>query len=72
LYIEKEQALDQAFAERKIGVLNLNDLISQIGGLRAQLRAAHFHSHLKMKQILSPAQVRTYDELWGYHLVEKQ
>ncbi len=66
LYGEKERALDQAFAEGKIGVLNLNDLISQIGRLRAQIRAAHLHSHLKMKQILSSAQVRAYDELRGY------
>ena len=66
VYVEKERAFDQAFAEEEIDLLKFKDLISEIGELRVMIRIAHLHAHLKMKQILSPAQVKAYDELRGY------
>ena len=72
VYVEKERAFDQALAEEEIDLLKLEEQIAEIGGLRALIRIQHLHAHLKMKQILSHAQVKAYDELRGYHLAEKQ
>jgi hypothetical protein len=66
LIIEREAALDQAFAERTIDEASLPALVAEVARLRGDLRAAHLAAHLATRRILSDAQVVRYDELRGY------
>jgi Spy/CpxP family protein refolding chaperone len=64
--LEKEKALDRAFASGKIDDSALRNLTAQIASLQADLRAAHLAAHLETKRILTPRQVGRYDEIRGY------
>jgi Spy/CpxP family protein refolding chaperone len=64
--VEKERELDRAFAEGKIDRGRLDRLVSEIARLEGDLRVVHLAAHLTMKDLLTPEQVRRYDELRGY------
>jgi hypothetical protein len=64
--VEREAALDRAFADRTIDEANLRALVGEVARLRGDLRAAHLAAHLETRRILSAAQVVRYDELRGY------
>lgn len=64
--VEAEKELDRAFADRSITNEELARRITEIGTLRARLRATHLEAHLRMKQILSLPQIHEYDRLRGY------
>jgi Spy/CpxP family protein refolding chaperone len=66
LVIEREAALDRAFAERTIDEASLRALVAEVARLRGEVRAAHLAAHLETRRILSDAQVARYDELRGY------
>jgi hypothetical protein len=70
LIVEKERALDAMFAQKQIDAGKLQSATREIGLLQGRLRAAHLSAHLEMRRILSPAQVRKYDELRGYNAPE--
>ena len=70
--IAKERALDELFAMKAISVEGLQDALSRIAGLQAQIRAIHLQAHLAQVETLSPQQVVRYNEMRGYSHVDKQ
>jgi Spy/CpxP family protein refolding chaperone len=64
--VERERELDGHFAEKTINERVMHEKILEIGRLHAELRAAHLRAHLRMREVLTPAQVDKYDELRGY------
>lgn len=64
--IEAERALDRAFSERSISPEGLDAMTARIGALQAALRAEHLRTHLAQTALLTPAQIRRYDDLRGY------
>lgn len=66
--VEAEQQLDAAFAENRISPESLEEKLSEIGALQAELRYVHLEAHLRQKSLLSPEQVTTYNALRGYRL----
>jgi Spy/CpxP family protein refolding chaperone len=64
--IERERALDQAFAQREITPTTLAALTAQIGETQGELRAVHLKYHLTTAELLSPHQRHRYAELRGY------
>jgi Spy/CpxP family protein refolding chaperone len=70
--VERERALDAMFAKGEIDAGRLNAATAEIAGLQGNLRAAHLSAHLEMRRLLSPAQIKKYDELRGYGGTGKQ
>lgn len=66
LIVEKERELDGLFAGRAIDGDKLRALTGEIARLQGELRAAHLQAHLEQKRVLTPAQIKKYDELRGY------
>jgi Spy/CpxP family protein refolding chaperone len=64
--IERERALDKAFASGELGEAKLQAMVGEIGGLQGELRATHLKAHLETKALLRPEQVSRYDALRGY------
>ena len=64
--VERERELDRLFAGGGIGAGNLEKVVGEIAGLQGRLRAAHLRAHLETRALLSPEQVRSYDQLRGY------
>ena len=64
--IERERALDRAFAAGALGEAKLQGLVGEIGGLQGELRATHLKAHLETKAVLRPEQIARYDALRGY------
>jgi Spy/CpxP family protein refolding chaperone len=65
--VERERALDAMFAQGEIDAGKLRAATSEIAQLQGSLRAAHLAAHLEMRRILSPQQIKKYDELRGYN-----
>jgi Spy/CpxP family protein refolding chaperone len=65
--VERERALDAMFAKGEIDdAVKLRAATSEIARLQGDLRAAHLAAHLEMRRLLSPQQIKKYDELRGY------
>ena len=64
--VERERTLDEMFARADIDAGRLRAATSEIARLQGELRAAHLSVHLEMRRLLSPAQIKRYDELRGY------
>jgi Spy/CpxP family protein refolding chaperone len=64
--IAAEQALDRAFAARRIDESALQAKLSAIAALQGELRYVHLRTHLAQAAILTPEQIRHYDVLRGY------
>ena len=64
--IEQERSLNDDFAKRTVTLASLETTTQQIGATQAALRAAHLKYHLATVAILTPDQVRRYNELRGY------
>ena len=64
--VERERTLDAMFARADIDAGRLRASTSEIARLQGELRAAHLSAHLEMRRLLSPAQIKKYDELRGY------
>ena len=67
LIIEKERKLDVLFASKMIDSNRLRRAVADIAGLQGKLRAIHLQAHLEMRRLLSPDQIKKYDELRGYN-----
>ena len=67
LIVSQERKLDALFAGGKATEAGVSALVREIGRLQAENRLVHLRAHVKMKQILSAAQVARYDQLRGYH-----
>jgi Spy/CpxP family protein refolding chaperone len=64
--VERERALDALFAKGDIDAETLRTTTAEIARLQGNLRAAHLAAHLEMRRLLSPQQIKKYDELRGY------
>ena len=64
--IEQERGLNQDFARHTITLASLETSTRDIGATQAALRAAHLKYHLSTVAVLTPAQIKRYDELRGY------
>ncbi|HVF57513.1 MAG TPA: periplasmic heavy metal sensor [Pyrinomonadaceae bacterium] len=66
LIVGKERELDELFAKSEINSGKLQSVSREIALLQGSLRAAHLQAHIETKSILTPAQIKKYDELRGY------
>ena len=64
--VERERALDRAFADGRITADELNRATGDSAALQGRLRAVHLMAHLEMREILTPEQIARYDALRGY------
>ena len=64
--IEQESDLERQFARRTVTPASLTAATAAIGATQAALRAAHLRYHLATVEVLTPEQVRRYNELRGY------
>ena len=64
--INREKQLDRLFANQAIDNKRLESHLTQIGLLQAKLRYVHLSTHLEQKNILTPHQIKLYDQLRGY------
>jgi Spy/CpxP family protein refolding chaperone len=64
--VDRERALDRAFADGAIDADSLQAMVSELGALQAQIRYTHLAAHLEQKAVLSHHQVQLYDRLRGY------
>ena len=64
--ISHERSLNDDFAKRTVTLASLETTTQRIGATQAALRAAHLKYHLATVAILTPDQVKRYNELRGY------
>lgn len=64
--IEAEASLDRAFADQSITQDSLTAMVAAIATIESALRRLHLSTHLDMRNILSPHQIKLYDDLRGY------
>jgi Spy/CpxP family protein refolding chaperone len=69
--VDGERALDAMFAKGEIDPGKLRAATTGIARLQGDLRAAHLAAHLEMRRILSPQQIKKYDDLRGYAAAQK-
>jgi len=64
--IQKEQILDQLFANGEITPDRLSSATAAIAELQGRLRAVHLAAHLETRTLLDPDQIARYQQLRGY------
>ncbi|HET9445501.1 MAG TPA: periplasmic heavy metal sensor [Steroidobacteraceae bacterium] len=65
--VDEERKLDRLFAGASITRGSLQQSVTRIGALQADVRAAHLEAHLEQARILTPEQRAHYLRLRGYH-----
>lgn len=65
-FIQSEADLDRSFRDGSISEASLASQLQQISSVRAKLRNVHLSAHLKVRPILTLAQVTAYNRLRGY------
>jgi enterochelin esterase-like enzyme len=64
--IELERLLNETFANRAVTKETLREQLSQIENVRKELRFVHQVTHLVTPTILTPHQIKMYNQLRGY------
>jgi Spy/CpxP family protein refolding chaperone len=64
--LDREAALDRAFAERRAEPASVEALVREIAKLRGELRLVHLDAHFKMAGLLEPSQMQAYMRLRGH------
>jgi Spy/CpxP family protein refolding chaperone len=64
--VAAEEELVKMFEAGTISEKVLRSKLEEIGKLRADLRFIHLQAHLRMKQILTPDQIKRYADLRGH------
>jgi Spy/CpxP family protein refolding chaperone len=64
--VEAERALDRLFADGKVSESALAERVRAVAGLQGEYRLSHLETHRRLRDTLTPEQVRRYDELRGY------
>ncbi len=64
--VDRERALDRAFAHRTIDSTRLGSMTNEIGRLQGELRFVHLTAHLAVAEILSQTQIEQYETHRGY------
>ena len=63
--VQAEEELFKLFEAGTVSEKVLRSKLEQIGKLRSDLRFIHLQAHLRMKQILTPDQIKLYSEIRG-------
>ena len=63
--VQAEEELYKLFEAGTVSEKALRSKLEQIGKLRSDLRFIHLQAHLRMKQILTPDQIKQYSEIRG-------
>jgi Spy/CpxP family protein refolding chaperone len=66
LYVDAERRLEAAFSGGAVGAADLDALLTEAGGLRADLRRVHLQAHLDTAPLLTRHQKMLYARLRGY------
>lgn len=66
LLVERERRLDGLFARGEAEAEAVESALSEIGALRARIRNGHVQAHLRLRPLLTEAQVASYSALRGY------
>ncbi len=61
--VQAEEELNQLFEAGTVSEKAMRSKLEQIAKLRADLRFIHLQAHLRMRQILTPDQIRLYTEI---------
>jgi len=69
--VQQEKALDRLFAFQKITRKQMETAIAEITALQGKLRLVHLQAHLETKQVMTPKQIKKYDQLRGYQSTVK-
>lgn len=69
--VDREDELVRIFSSQTANQTRVEELTAEIGKLQGELRAAHLTAHLQERSLLSPEQVRVYDEARDYIPGEK-
>ena len=70
--VQAEEELNQLFEAGTVSEKVMRSKLEQIGKLRADLRFIHLQAHLRMRQILTPEQIKMYTEMkTGENKLEK-
>jgi Spy/CpxP family protein refolding chaperone len=64
--VEAERTLDRLFAGAELDQPGLASQVRTVAALYGEYRLSHLETHRRMHAILTPEQVRRYDELRGY------
>ncbi|GAB1256092.1 hypothetical protein NBRC116494_05940 [Aurantivibrio plasticivorans] len=64
--VDLERQLDQLFASKMATETKLHSIMIELGAVYAQVREVHLKTHIKQKELLTPAQVVRYNEARGY------
>jgi Spy/CpxP family protein refolding chaperone len=64
--IEQERALDRYFQAGRLSDERLRELLERIGKTRTELRFVHLQAHHRTVEIVTAAQIATYNRLRGY------
>lgn len=65
-YVSLEEDLEAKFRARAVSATELKAQLARIEESRARLRFVHLAAHLKLLDILTEAQIDTYNRLRGY------
>ena len=63
--VQAEDELEKLFENPSVSEKTVRSKLEEIGKLRADLRFIHLQAHLRMKQILTPEQIKKYAEIKG-------
>jgi Spy/CpxP family protein refolding chaperone len=63
--VQAEEELSKLFEAAAVSEKTLRSKLEEIGKLRAELRFIHLQAHLRMRQILTPDQLKKYSEIKG-------
>lgn len=61
--VQAEEELNQLFEAGTVSEKVMRSKLEQISKLRSDLRFIHLQAHLRMRQILTPEQIKLYTEL---------
>ena len=64
--IDGERHLEALFAAGTLTEARLEQLVTDLATIQGHLRATHLRAHLAQRTVLTPEQLRRYDELRGY------
>ena len=64
--VRQEKGLSQEFANGTVNSERLDYYTQSLAMLYGQLRATHLNAHLQITPLLSPEQIKQYDQLRGY------
>lgn len=70
-YIASEKAVDNYFRQNQFSDRLLRDVVDQAEQARANLRFLHLSYHHKTLDVVTPEQIKQYNELRGYDQVRE-